>query len=717
MDWLTPMTGLLAAAAAVPALLLLYFLKLKRSEQIVSSTLLWQRAVRDMQVNAPFQRLRRNLLLLLQLLALLSVLVALAGPILSLASSTARRYVLLIDRSASMNAREGNQSRLNIAQERALAFVESLRDRTTFSFGDDADQAMVIAFDEHAKVMCNFTSDRHKLATAIKAIEPGDGKTELAEAVTIAQAFAQSPGREANDRSAETPAQLELFSDGAISDLADIGVRTDGLTYHRIGEAFDNVALVAMQARRSYEKANEVNVFAAFANYTFEPVVCDVQLSVDGNVHAVREVSIPAATETKAATSSAGVASADVSPVDSTNPARNNETAEDAGSRSSGPEGSTAGDADTANIVGEAVSTAVVSDRSIRVPGKSSVSFTLRGVEAGVLEVRQLRSDVLACDDAAWTILEPPRQLTALLVSPGNSVLKSALQACPLSKLDICSPAEFDAMDHATLNTDRPYDVIVLDRHVPAQLPRGCYMVFAKPPSGIGVDVAGEVKNQVVVDWRPRHPVLQYVNMSGLFALRCYQLDLPRDAEVLAEFNDVPALALLRRGGSTFLLAGFDLLETNWPFEVGFAMFCHNATTYLGLEAGGHQQRSLAVGEPIVIEDSTPHTEAMVDGPGFSKTKLTADAAGTFRFAGTALAGVYRLAVGDSTHMFAVNLLDAKESDVTPIGQLTLAGQGVVGQDSALGGLNTTIWPFLVVAALLLVSLEWLVYNSRIRLG
>jgi hypothetical protein len=83
----------LPAAVSVPLLLLLYFLKLKRREQIVSSTLLWKRAVQDLQVNAPFQRLRRNILLLLQLLVLLAILLALAGPILSLIAGPARRYV------------------------------------------------------------------------------------------------------------------------------------------------------------------------------------------------------------------------------------------------------------------------------------------------------------------------------------------------------------------------------------------------------------------------------------------------------------------------------------------------------------------------------------------------------------------------------------------------------------------------------------------------
>ena len=122
MQWLTPLLGLSAAAVAVPLLLLLYFLKLKRRESVVSSTLLWKRAVQDLQVNAPFQKLRRNVLLLLQLLALIAMLVALAGPMLALSKGPGQRYVVLIDRSASMNATDVTPNRLAEAKKQARVF-------------------------------------------------------------------------------------------------------------------------------------------------------------------------------------------------------------------------------------------------------------------------------------------------------------------------------------------------------------------------------------------------------------------------------------------------------------------------------------------------------------------------------------------------------------------------------------------------------------------
>ena len=58
--------GLLAAVP--PAIVLLYFLKLKRQPLEVPSTYLWHKSIEDLHVNSIWQRLRQSLLLLLQLL-------------------------------------------------------------------------------------------------------------------------------------------------------------------------------------------------------------------------------------------------------------------------------------------------------------------------------------------------------------------------------------------------------------------------------------------------------------------------------------------------------------------------------------------------------------------------------------------------------------------------------------------------------------------------
>ena len=66
MSFLAPI-AFAGLAVAIP-ILLLYMLRLRRREVLISSTFLWRQVVQDTEANTPWQRLRRNLLLFLQLL-------------------------------------------------------------------------------------------------------------------------------------------------------------------------------------------------------------------------------------------------------------------------------------------------------------------------------------------------------------------------------------------------------------------------------------------------------------------------------------------------------------------------------------------------------------------------------------------------------------------------------------------------------------------------
>src|SRR5258708_30789370 len=129
-NFLTAWSALAGAAIFIPLLLILYFLKLRRREMTVPSTLLWRKAIQDLQVNAPFQRLRRNLLLLLQLLLLALLCLALSRPVANFTPGAAKLTVILLDRSASMSAIEdfdGNKhSRLDEAKPQAKTLVDSI---------------------------------------------------------------------------------------------------------------------------------------------------------------------------------------------------------------------------------------------------------------------------------------------------------------------------------------------------------------------------------------------------------------------------------------------------------------------------------------------------------------------------------------------------------------------------------------------------------------
>src|SRR3954466_2718351 len=116
-----------AVLAGIPVgIIALYFLKLRRRPVQVPSTLLWRRSLEDLHVNSLFQRLRRNLLLFLQLLAIFLAMLALAGPRIQGTTGPGQRFVLAIDNSASMSATDVAPNRLSRAKEAARQVVNSM---------------------------------------------------------------------------------------------------------------------------------------------------------------------------------------------------------------------------------------------------------------------------------------------------------------------------------------------------------------------------------------------------------------------------------------------------------------------------------------------------------------------------------------------------------------------------------------------------------------
>src|SRR2546423_6289535 len=91
--WLAPMAGLIV---------LMYILKLRRRDVVVSSTYLWRQVIRDVQANAPFQKLRKNLLLFLQLLAAALIVLAISRPFWRATGIGGRGGGIGVDTSAPM---------------------------------------------------------------------------------------------------------------------------------------------------------------------------------------------------------------------------------------------------------------------------------------------------------------------------------------------------------------------------------------------------------------------------------------------------------------------------------------------------------------------------------------------------------------------------------------------------------------------------------------
>src|SRR5438445_8604673 len=102
MNFLAPFAFFFAAA--IPVVIAFYLLKRKRVVKLVSSTLLWQKFLAETQASAPFQRLRKNWLLILQLIMLTLAVLALTRPYFASRTKPAQLRVVILDSSASMQA-------------------------------------------------------------------------------------------------------------------------------------------------------------------------------------------------------------------------------------------------------------------------------------------------------------------------------------------------------------------------------------------------------------------------------------------------------------------------------------------------------------------------------------------------------------------------------------------------------------------------------------
>jgi hypothetical protein len=241
---------LYAAPGVLGALVLLYFLKLKRREVTVSSTYLWRSALDDMRVNSPLQRLRMNLLLLLQALALLLLLLALARPVSSL-GLTGTDTVLLIDVSASMQATDGagGRTRFEQARDEARRVVEDL---------SRGDRAIIVAFADDARVLTPLTGAKSVLRQALDDLAPTDRPTKLADALARVNALVAG---------SKSPPACYVLTDGRVGPLEGAGLDDRvQLHYIRLGEATENVGVVGVDVRTAAGLGEETRVFVSVKN-------------------------------------------------------------------------------------------------------------------------------------------------------------------------------------------------------------------------------------------------------------------------------------------------------------------------------------------------------------------------------------------------------------------------------------------------------------------
>jgi hypothetical protein len=232
-------------------ILVLYMLKLRRREVPVSSILLWEMLLRDRQANAPWQRLRRNLLLFLQLLILAALVMGLARPALRTSSMAIGSAVILLDASASMSATDVQPSRFEAAREAARGMIAGL---------ESGKRMTLILVGLQLEVLISAESDRVALRRALDSIPAEKAPTQ--GAVNWPAAFALAAGALSTQNGSGEQASILILSDGGLP-AGDLPPLPGQVRYVPLGESGENLALTALALRPA---AGGIELFAQVTN-------------------------------------------------------------------------------------------------------------------------------------------------------------------------------------------------------------------------------------------------------------------------------------------------------------------------------------------------------------------------------------------------------------------------------------------------------------------
>lgn len=259
---------------AIAPLAAMYFLKVRRKRVQVPSLLLWSQVVKNQREARPFDKFRRHLLFLLQLLALLLLVFALAGPSVAGKQFLGASVVWIVDGSASMAARAPSPSRFEQAQDTVLAGIAAL---------DGGDEGMVVLAGPEPRVVASFTRDKDRLASSVRAMAPTAAAATLGDSVDLAVALT----RTRPDRS------IVVVTDGSDPSLDAALERHPGLRFELVGKPAANVAITAIDLRRSPTVDLESELFVTLRRFGGEPGPVGVEVSLDGTLVASETVELP----------------------------------------------------------------------------------------------------------------------------------------------------------------------------------------------------------------------------------------------------------------------------------------------------------------------------------------------------------------------------------------------------------------------------------------
>jgi len=268
MDLLVP--AALAFGLIIPIILLFYFMRPKRQERVIGSTLLWQQAMQDLQASRPWQRLRITPLLLLQLLAAIVVVLVLTRPAIFSNSPVSGDTIIILQASASMQATDVTPNRFEAARNTITDFINELGPN---------DRLSLITMARTPHVLIAEAQDKNQLTTALHRAQVTNQDADLEQALSLALSLAQG----------HSHAQILVVGDGHVMNADQKLLLPIPVRYLSIGTNAPNAAILALDSRPVQGK---LIAFAQVANYSSQKRSIPVELYADSRLVNVQTITL-----------------------------------------------------------------------------------------------------------------------------------------------------------------------------------------------------------------------------------------------------------------------------------------------------------------------------------------------------------------------------------------------------------------------------------------
>ncbi len=657
--------GLLAPLAligliSVPIIVAFYMLRLRRPERPVSSTFLWQQLVRDVEANAPWQRLRRSLLLFLQLFLAIVLAFLVARPFTEHPAGLARDLVLVIDSSASMSSTDVFPDRLTAAKRVALERMGEVPSDGKVS---------VVSAGETARVVANEATDRGRISQAINSIETSTAASDLTDALKLAGTLAERA----------RGAEILVVTDDAGSTVPDVALDVP-VRVETVGRERDNQAIAAL-AVRADPSGLKRTLFVSVANYSASAVARRLQILSDGSPVTARDLALQPLSRADVVIdelpAGAKVVEARITPADSTG-------------ESSGPADYLATD--------DAAWAIVPPDRLRRVLLVGPGNVYLQNAFALLPNV-----ELYGATAEQWATTTGKDKFDLVVFDgfiPADLPSKPILAFAPPSTSPLGDVnGTLDAFGMGQLPADDP-------------LLRGVDLTRLHIATTQSMDLPSWARAVIPGDPGP----LLYAGLreslpTVVFAFDIRQSDLPLQVAWPIMISNI-AGELLGVGPQQAL----DPLKPSAPVEIpmppdalGVRVTLPDGTVeQLAPGATGASSvtfvstRQLGVYRAEVISPPSPS-----GAPGATQTPAITPTPDPSASPGAPAAGTE-----DEPLLFAVDLFSAEESNIAPGDGARISSLGAAVPDEVQSGTSRDeFWPLLVVLALLFLIIEWLVYE------